>query len=839
MLVETRVGDLPVTLTGRDGGLEPAGLFDRFGLARTGMVLVGRDDGRVRSVSPAAREIVGCGEADYVGRRWSEIVHPVHADGAVGADGIAADLAGSGDTPQIVRIARPDGTAVQALLSTVEVTVDGDRCLLARFEDVSELASTHRQLRLVLGHTPFSIFRIDHDGQVPLSGGSDSAEPAVALHQEARSAVRAAFHDQPTVLALVRRAMHGEQAHQVVKSGGRWYDLHLVPVPEAEGGPASVAGIVSDVTAHERATAELVRRTACDTALADLAQQALRIADEDTLWDVGVRTLTQQLGADLVTVRHDADIDADTDTDADADGAVDVRPVDAEAADMAVPVTHAGRRIGTVLVRRRTNPLTPDNEAFVRSVAAILGAAAMRIRMEDGARYLSLHDPLTGLPNRAALLDHLGRSLRRAAHDGRHTGVLFIDLDGFKAINDTLGHKCGDELLRVVASRLRDAVRPGDVVGRLAGDEFAVLCDDIGDLDELRAIGERVIATALTPPIELIRPVGVSGSVGLARSGADLTDAEDLLNAADMAMYEAKRRGPGHVFAYDDRIRAALATRLRDSTDLRRALGAGELTLCFEPVVSQSGVIVAAEAVPYWAHPTRGLLGPDDLYPIAFNAGLTVAVDRWLVDSVAAVLPTAAPRQQPDRQEELTRRELWLRISERGLSDTSLRRTIISRAACLSGVGGIQASLGILVPDTLSVPGDRTLDTITAELSGAGMAVWVDLSEIRPLRSTTRDTIPPGIDGVRLGSQNIHGAEHDAMAEAVIAGLVRFSHLLHLGVAARGVDTLLQLAAVRGAGCDLMQGVAVGKALPEPPWSGSARTTGCGPRTEASTGNSP
>ncbi|WP_054568465.1 diguanylate cyclase domain-containing protein [Frankia sp. R43] len=816
------MGDLPVTLTGRDGGLEPAGPFDRFGLARTGMVLVGRDDGRVRSVSPAAREIVGCGEADYVGRRWSEIIDPMQADGVDGADGIAAaDFARSGAAPQVVRIARPDGTAVQALLTTAEVTVDGDRCLLARFEDVSELASTHRQLRVVLGHTPFSIFRVDHDGQVPLSGGSDSAELAVALRQEAGSAVRTAFHEQPAVLALVRRAMDGEQAHQVVKAGGRWYDLHLVPVPEADGGPVSVAGIVSDVTAHERATAELVMRTACDTALADLAQQALRIADEDTLWDVGVRTLTQQLGADLVTVRHDPGPDPD------ADGAVDVRPVDAEAADMTVPVTHAGRRIGTVLVRRRTNPLTPDNEAFVRSVAAILGAAAMRIRMEDGARYLSLHDPLTGLPNRAALLDHLSRSLRRAARGGRHTGVLFIDLDGFKAINDTLGHKCGDELLRVVASRLRDAVRPGDVVGRLAGDEFAVLCDGIGDLDELRAIGERVIATALTPPIELIRPVGVSGSVGLARSGPDLTDAEDLLNAADMAMYEAKRRGPGHVVAYDDRIRAALATRLRDTTDLRRALGAGELTLRFEPVVSQSGVIVAAEAVPYWAHPSRGLLGPDDLYPIAFNAGLTVAVDRWLVDSVAALLPTAASGQQPGRQEDRTRRELWLRISERGLSDTSLRKTIISRVACPSGAGGLQApSLGILIPDTLSARGDRTLDTITAELSGAGMAVWIDLSEVRPLRSTTRDTVPAGIAGVRLGSQNIHGAEHDAMAEAVIAGLVRFSHLLHLGVAARGVDTLLQLAAVRGAGCDLMQGAAVGEALSLPPWSGSARAAG-------------
>jgi diguanylate cyclase (GGDEF)-like protein len=605
-----------------------------------------------------------------------------------------------------------------------------------------------------------------------------------------------------------------------VRRGERWYDVQLVPVPGAAGRSPSVAGVVNDVTDRQRVeadrqrvTAELVVRTAHESALADLAQRALEIADEQTLWDAGARTLTRQLSADLVTIRPN-----------DGAAAPSPRP-DGDVTTTCVPVGPPSRPVATVAVRRQARPLTPNDHEFIRSVAAVLGAAALRIRVEDAVRYRSLHDPLTGLPNRAALLDRLRRSLRRADRAGRRAGVLFIDLDDFKAVNDTLGHQAGDELLRIVASRLSEAVRPGDVVGRLGGDEFAVLCDDIRDLDQLRGIAERVLATALTPPIELGRLVSVSGSVGLALSGPDVADAEELLNAADMAMYEAKQSGPSRVAAYDDRIRAALATRLHDVSDLRHAVAADELTLRFAPIMSRSGVVVAAEAVPCWGHPTRGLLGPDDLHPIAFDAGLIVDVDRWLVDRVVsslAALSTTSPerassaRARPAGPEHGPRQELWLRISGRGLSDAAIRRTILSRD--WRARGGQNVALCLLVPETVANRDPRALDAIIGELMGAGVAVRVDFTENGPIRAVTRETLPSGLSGIRLGGPNIHSAEHSGVGVAIVAGIVQFAHLLNLDVAARGVDTPGALAAIRDLGCDLAQGTAVGEPLPTPPW---------------------
>ncbi|WP_235488657.1 GGDEF domain-containing protein [Frankia sp. AvcI1] len=196
--------------------------------------------------------------------------------------------------------------------------------------------------------------------------------------------------------------------------------------------------------------------------------------------------------------------------------------------------------------------------------------------MEAEIRHRSLHDGLTGLPNRTALLDRLHRALHRAGHDGRRVGVLFVDLDGFKAVNDTLGHQAGDDLLRTTAARLSHAVRPGDVAGRLAGDEFAVLCEDVDGVADLEAIADRVV-TALAAPVRLLdRPVTLTGSVGLALSNPDLADAETLLNAADIAMYTAKRNGPGQRLAYATEMRTPVAanTRQKLTRDQLKTAGA-------------------------------------------------------------------------------------------------------------------------------------------------------------------------------------------------------------------------------------------------------------------------
>ncbi|MDT3446345.1 GGDEF domain-containing protein [Pseudofrankia sp. BMG5.37] len=360
--------------------------------------------------------------------------------------------------------------------------------------------------------------------------------------------------------------MSGQHAHDVVCGRNRWYDVDLVPMPGA-GRPAAawgpaVAGVVNDVTEREEAIRALRVRTARQAALADLAQHALESTDESSLCERAARILEDQLPTDeVVLLRRAPECPNGSSLQPDWDGPhhpTETAEPSAWAAPTVarVPVGRADAPVATLVIRDRSG-FNADGLAFIRSVAAVVGAAVMRIRSENDARYRAWHDPLTGLVNRAALLERLSSSLRRACADRRLVGVLFLDLDGFKAVNDTLGHQAGDDLLRTIADRLLQVVRPQDVVGRLAGDEFAVLCDDLG-LDDLCAVGHRVLG-ALAEPVTLRRKVRVGGSVGIALSSPDLADPEELLNAAGMAMYQAKKSGPGRCVAYDERIRATLA----------------------------------------------------------------------------------------------------------------------------------------------------------------------------------------------------------------------------------------------------------------------------------------
>jgi diguanylate cyclase (GGDEF)-like protein len=186
-----------------------------------------------------------------------------------------------------------------------------------------------------------------------------------------------------------------------------------------------------------------------------------------------------------------------------------------------------------------------DEITFVRSVAGVLGVATERMRAERDIRFQALHDALTGLPNRASLLGRLERAVGGATRTDGRIGVLFVDLDGFKAVNDSLGHQAGDEVLRSVASRLREAVRPGDIVARLSGDEFAIMCEGVTAVRDLEAIADRVVRLVGAPVVIAGHPVRIGASVGIALSDGALTDADRILRAADNAMYGAKRRGRG------------------------------------------------------------------------------------------------------------------------------------------------------------------------------------------------------------------------------------------------------------------------------------------------------
>ncbi|MGZ4772367.1 MAG: putative bifunctional diguanylate cyclase/phosphodiesterase, partial [Ilumatobacteraceae bacterium] len=287
---------------------------------------------------------------------------------------------------------------------------------------------------------------------------------------------------------------------------------------------------------------------------------------------------------------------------------------------------------------RRTTPLVLLSGLVLASLLAAIGRGHRRVLDGERVRAVhdSQHDALTGLPNRTLLAARCEQALRADKRAQTCTGLLLVDLDRFKEINDTFGHHYGDELLSQVGPRLSGAVRHGDIVARLGGDEFAVLLHDIGDVDAARAVAAE-LCTALNRPFHVADvDLDVEASIGVVVSGPGAPDPSTLLQHADIAMYVAKSRHCG-VFAYDPTVDGHSPAKLALLGDLRRALEHDELTVHYQPTLGlHTGDIVGVEALVRWQHPQRGLVMPDEFIPLAEHTGLMGPITRHVMDRALA-----------------------------------------------------------------------------------------------------------------------------------------------------------------------------------------------------------
>jgi diguanylate cyclase (GGDEF)-like protein len=453
---------------------------------------------------------------------------------------------------------------------------------------------------------------------------------------------------------------------------------------------------------------------------------------------------------------------------------------------------------------REQHEFTQGDVNFMQAIANVLANAIERRQTEERTQHEALHDPLTGLPNRNLFLDRLQHALSVTARRQTAIAVLFLDLDQFKLVNDSLGHAAGDELLAAVAPRIEQALRPGDTVARFGGDEFAVLAEDVGNERGATRIAERIAEELSRPFILREREHFVSASVGI--SIGDGTEApEALIRDADSALYRAKDHGRGGYEIFDEVMRSRVIEHMQIENDLRRALQRQELALHYQPVIRlRDGEIVALEALLRWNHPDRGLVGPLGFIPVAEESRLIVPIGRWVVEQACR---QAAAWQQlsPDRAPV----GVSVNLSARQVADPEL----ISHIEGSIRANGIEPStLWLELTESTLLDETTFVERTVASLKELGVRLVLDdfgvgFSSLGYLKRLPLSMIK--LD--RSFVENLAEGSHDA---AIVRAVSDMAQTIGISVVAEGIEKQEQVRAAAALGCGYAQGFHFAEPVP-------------------------
>ncbi len=415
------------------------------------------------------------------------------------------------------------------------------------------------------------------------------------------------------------------------------------------------------------------------------------------------------------------------------------------------------------------------------------------------------HDALTLLPNRWFFLERLEQAQRDAHADGSLVAVLFLDVDRFKLINDSLGHEVGDRLLLAVSERLAASLRPGDIVARFGGDEFTVLLTNLSDSATALVVCERIIEAMREPVTIEGHELFISSSVGLALSSGGVDGASDLLRQADLAMYVAKEKGRGRWELFDPSFAPHVIERLELEGDLWRALENGELLVHFQPEIElRSGNVVSTEALLRWRHPRKGIVEPDSFIPLAEESSLIVAIDRFVLREAC----------------QWARRWSHLRA---GTEPLVVSVNLSPRFMCQSDVvadittvlretGVDPRSIQLEITERSAVTDLETTCAQLRQLRALGVRVAVDDFGTGYSSLSYLKRLP--IDVLKLDKSFVDGLDEDVSDFAIVQAIVTMGHALGVKVTAEGVERKEQASRLRELGCDAAMGWLWSKAVP-------------------------
>ncbi len=616
--------------------------------------------------------------------------------------------------------------------------------------------------------------------------------------------------DRERVLSLVdhcnRTAEPFRSEYRLVRRDGRtvWVQDESLVVVDRDGRPLFTQGYLLDVTerkeAEQRLTAEqgVARVLAEATGLDEATSRLTSVVCDALGWQSGtlwLRDAEHELLHSSAGTRRKGEAIAGRVWECS-------RPLwerSHELGRFAVPVHLRSELLGVLEFTGVREP-APSLELTVRVIASQVAQFAERKRAEDQLRYQALHDGLTGLPNRTLFHDRVGQALERSRRTAATHAVLLMDLDGFKDVNDTLGHESGDALLHELGERLLSTMRSSDTVARLGGDEFAFLLGDVDDVEATKLVTR--IRQALHDPFVLhALPLHVDASIGIALFPDHGETVELLLQRADVAMYVAKRAQTGFAF-YDVQTDDYTPTRLTLVGELRRAIDRRELAVHYQAQVDlESREVCGVEALLRWQHPTRGLLQPDDFMAAAERSGLMGLLTRYVIEQ--------ALEQQQRWQQAGHDLQVAVNVSMLCLLDPTFSDDV---SGLLERRGTAPSSLELEITEHTFVADPVRIEGVLRELADHGLRIAIDdfgtgYSSLARLRR-----LP--LHGIKIDRSFVQAMASDHDDAVIVRSTIELAHNLGMLVTAEGVETRDVYDALVELGCDAAQGFAVCGALP-------------------------
>ena len=608
---------------------------------------------------------------------------------------------------------------------------------------------------------------------------------------------------EPVINDLGRHIRSGQRyigEYRVLGDNGRVYHYSVrgQAIRNPAGQPYKWVGLTSDIT-EDTKTEEALAQLAAIVQSSEDAIIGASLAGIITTWNGGAEKMLgyareEALGAPISIVLPQGNRAGDI-LDASVNGHV-------SRLDQTFIFPKSGAQLPVSLT---LSPIR-NTAGVVTGVAAIARDISARVRAETDLAHQARHDYLTGLPNRLLLADRLDASIARAALSGLMTAVIYLDLDGFKLVNDTLGHEAGDGLLKQVTDRLGACIREPDTLARMGGDEFMLVINEIPDGQSALALAER-LAAALRKPFSIAgRELYVSATMGIGMYPQDGTDVSTLRRNADAAMYQAKRAGKDRILFFTPAMRATFVERFELEADLRHALDAGELAVHYQPIFEASECRQTAfEALTRWSHPSRGYIPPGKFIPVAEEAGLIARLGAWVL------------------QEACRQCRKWQQAGHH-----SIRVAVNVSALEFARPGFVEGVLALL--DETGLSGDlleleltestliHDLDESARIMSGLrDRGVRISIDDFGTGYSSLGYLARLPIDTLKIDRSFVAELGVNSTALSLIDGMISLAHSIGKRVIVEGVETNWQLATLRDLGCDEVQGFLLGHpaALPD------------------------